>query len=71
MAAARRASELGEALVCASEHNMIIDLCRLLSQGADINYVARQMHEGEEICITPLMLAAFRGHADAVRVRSG
>ena len=68
MDAARRASELGEALVCAIEHNMIIDICRLLSQGADVNYVQRWMDEGKEMSTTPLIEAAFNGHADAVRV---
>jgi hypothetical protein len=47
MDAARRASELGVALVLASERNMIIDICRLLSVGADFNYVYRWMDEGE------------------------
>jgi hypothetical protein len=41
MDAARRASELGKALVYASQGNMIIEICRLLSQGADVNYVLR------------------------------
>jgi ankyrin repeat protein len=83
MDAARRASELGVALVLASERNMIIDMCGLLSQGADVNYVAvrvlmsrgadvnyvhRYMHEGKEISTTPLIQAAVNGHADAVRV---
>jgi ankyrin repeat protein len=68
MDAARRASELGVALVLASERNMIIDICRLLSQGADVNYVARKTHAGKEQSTTPLIRAAFKGHADAMRV---
>jgi ankyrin repeat protein len=68
MDAARRASELGEALVCASGRNMIIDICRLLSQGADVNYVQRYTDEGEEWSTTPLIAAALNSHVDAVRV---
>ena len=48
MDAARRASELGEALVIASQDNMIVEICRLLTAGADVNYVHIQMHEGKE-----------------------
>jgi ankyrin repeat protein len=47
---------------------MIIEICRLLSQGADINYVLRWMDEGKEVSTTPLIQAALNGHADAVRV---
>ena len=68
MAAARSASELGEALVYASRDNMIVDICRLLTQGADVNYVHRWMHEGKEVSTTPLIQAALNGHADAIRV---
>jgi ankyrin repeat protein len=68
MDADMRASELGVALCEASGQNMIIDVCRLLTEGADVNYVARQMHGGEEINFTPMNLAAAEGHADAVRV---
>jgi ankyrin repeat protein len=66
--AARKARELGVALSYASRDNMIIDICRLLSQGEDVNCVQRWMHEGKEMSTTPLIEAAFRGHADAVRV---
>ena len=69
MAAARSASELGEALVYASRDNMIVDICRLLTQGADVNYVHRWMHEGEEArSTTPLNQATGMGHVDAIRV---
>jgi hypothetical protein len=68
MAAARRASELGGALVAASECNVIVEICRLLTQGGYVNYVARQIHEGVEKSTTPLIQAAWRGHVDAVRV---
>ena len=68
MAAARRAEELGRALLVASGDNKIIDICRLLTQGADVNYVHRFMHEGRELSTTPLIEAASKGHADAVRV---
>ena len=63
-----RASELGEALVSASQGNMIIDICGLLTEGADVNYVSRWMREGKEMSTTPLIRAAFKGYADAVRV---
>ena len=66
MASARRAAEMGEALVIASQDNKIIDICRLLTMGADVNYVDRWMQEGEEISTTPLIRAALCGHADAV-----
>ena len=56
------------ALIAASQDNQIIDICRLLTQGADVNYVLRWMNEGEEISTTPLSSAALSGHADAVRV---
>ena len=59
---------MGMALVFASADNKIIDICRLLAQGADIDYVHRQMHEGEEMSTTPPIMAAFRGHADAVSI---
>ena len=59
---------MGKALVIASRNNQLIDICRLLTQGADVNYVARQMQEGEERTTTPLNQAALNGHADAVRV---
>jgi ankyrin repeat protein len=36
-----------------------------LTEGADVNYVYRYMHEGKEISTTQ---AALNGHADAVRV---
>ena len=68
MAVARRAAELGVALVIASQGNQIIEICSLLTQGADVNYVHRFMHEGEENSTTPLIQAALNGHADAVRV---
>ena len=42
------ASELGMALVSASNDNMIMEICRLLTQGADVNYVHRWMHEEME-----------------------
>ena len=66
MAASRREAEMGEALVIASQDNKIIDICRLLTMGADVNYVDRWMQEGEEISTTPLIRAALCGHADAV-----
>ena len=68
MAAARRAAELGVALVIASRDNQIIDICRLLTQGADVNYMHRFMHEGQEMSTTPLIMAALKGHADAVSI---
>jgi ankyrin repeat protein len=68
MDTARRASELGKALVFASRENKIVVICRLLSHGADVNYVARLMVEGKKWSITSLIQAALRGHADAVRV---
>jgi ankyrin repeat protein len=68
MDASRRALELGVALISASDRNMIIEICRLLTQGGYVNYVARQIHEGVEISTTPLIQAALKGHADAVRV---
>ena len=63
-----RDSELGKALVVASGGNKIIDICRLLTEGADVNYVHRWVHEGEEKSTTPLIRTAFGGHADAARV---
>ena len=59
---------MGVALVRASQRNMIIDMCRLLTQGADVNYVHRWMHEGREESATLFTQAAVNGHADAVRV---
>ena len=35
---------------------------------ADVSYVHRFMHKGEEKSTTPLIQAALNGHADAVRV---
>jgi hypothetical protein len=61
--------ELGWALVKASERNMIIEILRLLSQGADVNCMARWMHEGEEKSTTPLIAAALKGHADTLMSR--
>jgi ankyrin repeat protein len=40
----------------------------LLTQGEDINYVNRWMHEDKEESIKPLIQAAMNGHAEAVRV---
>ena len=68
MAAARRAAEMGKALIVASQDNKIIDICRLLTMGADVNYVHILMHKGQERSTTPLIQAALYGHADAVRV---
>ena len=68
MAAAMRASELGKALVVASRDNMIVEICRLLTLGADVNFKLRWMHEGKELSTTPLIEAALKGHADAARV---
>ena len=68
---ARRASaaELGEALIHASERNMIVEICRLLTAGADVNYVAiKTMSGGKQMSTTALIQAAWNGHADAVRV---
>ena len=39
-----------------------------MTQGADVNYADRLMHEGREMSTTPLIEAAGNGHADAARV---
>jgi ankyrin repeat protein len=69
MAAAQRRRDLtGKALVEASQAGNILDMCRLINQGADVDYVLKWMDEGGERSITPLTWAAGLGHADAVRV---
>jgi len=68
MAATGKAKEMGRALVIASGGNQIINICRLVSQGADVNYEHRSMDEGAEKSMTPLIIAAGKGHAGAVRV---
>jgi ankyrin repeat protein len=60
--------EMGVALVKASQAGNILDMCRLINQGADVNYIRKIMHEGVEMSKTPLTQAAVMGHADAVRV---
>ena len=68
MDAVKRASELGEALVVASENNMIVEICRLLTRGADVNYVHRYTYRGKKKQTTALTQAAGNGHADAARI---
>ena len=46
MASDRRAAEMGRALCLTSENNQIIDICKLLTLGADVNYVDRHVYEG-------------------------
>jgi hypothetical protein len=58
MAAARKARELGEALVRVEGNAN--KARRLISRGADVNYVYRLMHEGEYKCMKP-MIQAERG----------
>lgn len=65
---ARSVSELGEDLYHASVHNKIIKICRLLTAGADVNYLRRWMDQGRLLSATPLIQASSRGHVDAVRV---
>ena len=59
---------MGKALIWASNAGNILDICRLINQGADVDYVVKAMHEGEEMSVTPLTQAALKDHADAVRV---
>ena len=60
MDSSRRALELGVALIMASLDNRIIDICRLLYQGAGVNYADRWMDEGEEKSAVPLIQAAWK-----------
>jgi hypothetical protein len=53
-ASQRRKDELGEALVMASENGNVLDMCRLINQGADVEYVVKAMQGGVEISMTPL-----------------
>jgi ankyrin repeat protein len=66
--AQRRTDELGKALIGASQDGNVLDICRLINQGADVEYVFKFIHEGLERSITPLILAAGLGHADTVEV---
>ena len=59
---------MGIALIGASEAGNVLVMCRLINQGADVDYVFKFMHEGAEDSVMPLTQAAFKGHADAVRV---
>ena len=59
---------MGVALVRASQAGNVMDMCRLINQGADVNYIRKIMHEGKERGMTPLTRAAVMGHVDAVRV---
>jgi ankyrin repeat protein len=65
-AAQRRRDEMGKALLLASVAGNILDVCRLINRGADVDYVV--MVEGVDRTGTPLTEAADMGHADAVRV---
>jgi hypothetical protein len=65
-AAQRRRDAMGMALAQASYTGNVLDMCRLINQGADVDYVFKFMHEGAEDSVTPLTRAAFEGHADAV-----
>jgi ankyrin repeat protein len=67
-AAQWRRDGMDRALVDASQDGNILDMCRLINQGADVDYVLKFMHEGVEKSETLLTQAAFMGHADAVRV---
>jgi ankyrin repeat protein len=69
MAAAQwRRDGMDRALDTASQAGNILDMCRLINQGADVYYVLKFMHEGVEKSGSPLNQAALMGHADAVRV---
>jgi len=59
---------MGKALVVASKNGNVLDMCRLINQGADVDYVLKWMVEGVENSGTPLTQAAIKGHADAVRM---
>jgi hypothetical protein len=52
-AASRRRDEMGGALIIASEDGNILDMCRLINQGADVDYVLNWMVEWDERSITP------------------
>jgi hypothetical protein len=64
MAAARKARELGEALVDVGGNAS--EARKLIKRGANVNYVVRFMSEGVERSITPLITAAGLGHANVV-----
>ena len=59
---------MGKALVMASQDGNVMNMCRLINQGADVDHVHRWMHEGLERSATPLIQATLDGHADAARV---
>lgn len=67
VSAAKRASQLGMELVCASQGE-IVEICRLLNAGADVNYVHVYRQGGQEFSTTPLLQAVAFGFADAARV---
>jgi hypothetical protein len=47
-------NEVGVALIGASQDGNILDMCRLINQGADVDYIRKIMHEGKERGMTPL-----------------
>ena len=59
---------MGKALLLASDAGNVLDMCRLINQGADVDHVMKWMVEGVENSGTPLIQAAGFSHADAVRV---
>ena len=66
MSAARKARELGEALVEVGGNTN--EARKLIKRGADVNYVVKFMHEGVERSMTPLVQAASLGHANILSV---
>ena len=66
MAAARKARELGEALIMVKGNAS--EARKLIEKGADLNYVYKLVCDGEEESTTPLNEAALGGHANVVSV---
>ena len=66
MAAARIAEGLGFALVKVGGN--VTEATLLIIRGADVNYVVREMQDGQEQSATPLVSAAGGGHGNVVNV---
>ena len=63
MASARKARELGEALVITVQGNAN-EARKLINRGADVNYVHIFVYKLKERSVTRLVQAAVLGHAN-------
>ena len=66
MAEASRKAGMGKALVFVGRDDK--EARKLISHGADVNYIFRHNAGGMELTFTPLTEAARHGHADVMSV---